>query len=64
MPKYRLRVTGIKVIDATTPNGAVTIAHMTVPLMDKQIEVLGEAGQQSLDAHSVAVQKQITRMRR
>ena len=64
MAKYRLRVTGICVVIAATPDEAIKEAQRAVPLMDKQIEVLGEAGQQSLDAHSVAIQKQIVRMHR
>ncbi len=64
MAKYRLRVIGIRVVEAATPDEAVKIAQLAVPLMDKQIEVLGEAGQQSLNAHSVAIQKQIVRMHR
>lgn len=62
LPKYRLRVTGIKVVEAASRDEAVRIARGLVPLMDKQFEVLGEAGEQKIDAHSVAIQKHFTRM--
>lgn len=48
--KYRVRVQGVKVVEAASPAAAEMVAVWRSGLMDVRAEVLGEAVEQRLDA--------------
>ena len=55
MANYRVRVQGVKVIEASSPEEAKRVAVWRSSLMDVYAEVLGESVEQALDAESATL---------